>query len=124
MTRPNRGWPARIGSSICHRPRAKLAIESSRECPMRMPPLDPDVADTAPSDSVLTVYDEQHIVTYLRLLDANAEGADWCDVARIVLHLDPEREFDRARRAFESHLARAKWMSKHGYRHLLRDGSG
>ena len=24
---------------------------------MRMPPLDPDVADTAPSDSVLTVYD-------------------------------------------------------------------
>jgi hypothetical protein len=27
---------------------------------MRKPPLDPDVADTAPSDSVLTVYDEEH----------------------------------------------------------------
>jgi hypothetical protein len=26
-------------------------------------PLDPDVADTAPSDSVLTVYDEEHIIT-------------------------------------------------------------
>ena len=90
---------------------------------MRMPPLDPDVADTAPSDSVLTVYDEQHIVTYLRLLDANAEGADWRDVARIVLHLDPEREFDRARRAFGSHLARAKWMTEHGYRQLLRGGA-
>jgi hypothetical protein len=90
---------------------------------MRMPPLDPDFADTAPSDSVLTVYDEQHIVTYLRLLDANAEGADWREVAHIVLHLDPDREPDRARRAFESHLARAKWMTEHGYRQLLRGGA-
>jgi hypothetical protein len=73
---------------------------------MQMPPLDPDVSDTAPSGSVLTAYDEEHLVTYLRLLDADADGADWRDVARIVLHLDPEREFDRARRAFESHLAR------------------
>jgi len=75
---------------------------------MRKPPLDPDVTDTAPSDSVLTVYDEQHVITYLRLLDANAEGADWREVARIVLHLDPDREPDRARKAFESHLLRAK----------------
>jgi hypothetical protein len=50
---------------------------------MKTPLLDPDVADTAPSDSVLTVYDEEHIITYLRLLDANAEGADWREVARI-----------------------------------------
>ena len=50
------------------------------------PPLDPDVADTAPSDSVL-----EHIITYLRLLDANAEGADWKEVARIVLHIDRNR---------------------------------
>ena len=39
---------------------------------MQKPPLDPDVADTAPSNSVLTVYDEEHIITYLRLLDADA----------------------------------------------------
>jgi len=31
---------------------------------------DPDVADTAPSESVLTVYDDEHVITYLRLLDA------------------------------------------------------
>jgi hypothetical protein len=80
---------------------------------MKPPPLDPDVADTAPSDAMLTAYDEEHIVTYLRMLDADAEGADWRDVARIVLHLDPDREPDRARRAFESHLSRAKWMSGH-----------
>jgi type VI secretion system activator RovC-like protein len=86
-------------------------------------PLDPDVANTAPSDSVLTAYDEQHVVTYLRLLDADAQGADWREVARLVLHLDPEREADRARKAFDSHLSRAKWMTKHGYRHLLRGGA-
>jgi hypothetical protein len=30
---------------------------------MQKPPLGPDVADTAPSDSVLTTYDEEHIIT-------------------------------------------------------------
>jgi hypothetical protein len=89
---------------------------------MQKPPLNPDVADTAPSDSVLTVYDEEHIITYLRLLDADAQDADWRDVARIVLHLDPEHDSDRARKAFDSHLSRAKWMTEHGYKHLLRGG--
>jgi Uncharacterized conserved protein (DUF2285) len=70
----------------------------------------------------LTAHDLEHLITYLRLLDADAEGAYWRNVARIVLHLDPEREFDRARRAFESHLARAKWMTEHGYRQLIRGG--
>ena len=36
-------------------------------------PLDPDVADLAPSDPALTAYDEQHAITYMRLLDADAE---------------------------------------------------
>jgi Uncharacterized conserved protein (DUF2285) len=91
-----------------------------RETLMQKPPLDPD---TAPSDSVLTVYDEEHVITYLRLLDADAQGADWREVARIVLHLDPEHDSDRARKAYESHLSRAKWMTEHGYRHLLRGGA-
>src|SRR5215831_6466836 len=50
-------------------------------------------------------------VTYMRMLEADAEGADWHEGARIVLHIDPEREPDRARLAFESHLARAKWVA-------------
>jgi hypothetical protein len=90
---------------------------------MQKPPLNPDVADTAPSNSVLIVYDEEHIITYLRLLDAHAEGDDWREVARVVLHLDPEHESDRARRAFDSHLTRAKWMTEQGYRLLLRGGA-
>ena len=87
---------------------------------MRNPPLDPDVANVAPTDPALTDYDQEHLVTYLRLLDADTEGADWRAVARVVLHIDPDRESDRARHAFDSHLARAKWMTEHGYRHLLR----
>jgi hypothetical protein len=91
--------------------------------PMQKPPLDPDVADVAPSALTLTAYDQGHLVTYLRLLDADAEGADWREVARIVLHIDPDREPDRAKQAFDSHLARAKWMTDQGYRHLLRGGA-
>jgi hypothetical protein len=82
-------------------------------------PLDPLVSDQAPDGDTLTDYDQEHLVTYLRLLDADAEGADWTEVARIVLHIDPKQEPQRARRAWESHLARAKWMTEHGYRDLL-----
>jgi hypothetical protein len=28
-----------------------------------------------------------------------------------------------SRAAFGSHLSRAKWMTEHGYRHLLRGGA-
>ena len=51
-----------------------------------MPPLDPDVADLAPTGPALTAYDEEHVVTYVRMLDADREGADWREVSRIVPH--------------------------------------
>lgn len=85
---------------------------------MQKPSLDPDVADSAPNEPALTAYDEQHVVTYMRLLQAEGEGADWREVARVVLHMDPEREPDRARSAYQSHLARAKWVTEQG--RLLR----
>jgi hypothetical protein len=53
----------------------------------------------------LTAYDEEQVVTYLRLLGADQEGADWREVSRIVLHIDPDHEADRAQRAFASHDA-------------------
>lgn len=83
---------------------------------------DPPVADQAPEADVLTAYDREHLATYLRLLDADADGADWTEVARIVLNIDPAREPERARRAWESHLSRAKWMTERGYQQLLRSG--
>jgi hypothetical protein len=78
--------------------------------------------DIAPTDDRITPYDHQHAVMYLRLLDADAEGADWREIARILLRIDPEREPARARQAYESNLSRAKWMASRGYRCLLRDG--
>jgi hypothetical protein len=87
---------------------------------MRKPPLDPSIADSAPDGTVLTAYDYDHLVTYLRLLDADSESADWREVARLVLHIDPQREPERARRVWESRLTRAKWMTTAGYKHLLR----
>jgi hypothetical protein len=93
-----------------------------RERPCRRRRLIPTLL-TAPSDSVLTDYDEEQLVTYLRLLDADRQGADWREVARVVLRLDPEHESGRARRAFESHLSRAKWMTEVGCRHLLHGGA-
>ncbi len=41
----------------------------------RLTKLDPDVADDVPWSEDITPYDEEHLVTYLRLLDADAEGA-------------------------------------------------
>nr|WP_165446021.1 DUF2285 domain-containing protein [Bradyrhizobium uaiense] len=76
----------------------------------------------APSAHELTSYDREHAITYMRLLDAAADRADWREVARVVLGLDPTLEPDRARRTFESHMARAKWIAGHGYRDLLRRG--
>jgi hypothetical protein len=84
----------------------------------------PRVAAIAPTDPTLTPYDYAHRVTYLRLLDAQAEGIDWRELARIVLYIDPDQEPERARKTVDSHLARAKWMTGHGYRHLLKGASG
>ncbi|QOZ33203.1 DNA -binding domain-containing protein [Bradyrhizobium sp. CCBAU 53421] len=89
---------------------------------MQNTPLDPDINDAAPTSSILTPYDQEHAVTYMRLLDADAAGADWREVAKIVLHIDPEHEPQRARGAYESHLDRAKWAARHGYQQLLRSG--
>jgi hypothetical protein len=80
---------------------------------MKEPQLNPQVADLAPACPTLTAYDEEHSITCLRLLDADAEGTNWRDVSRIVLRID-----DRAGIAFESN--RARWMTEQGYRHLLR----
>jgi hypothetical protein len=77
------------------------------------------VADKAPTGDALTSYDNDHLVTYLRLLDAEEAGAPWKEAARIVLGLNPEQEPERARGVWENHLARAKWMAEHGYKPLI-----
>lgn len=89
---------------------------------MRKPRIDAPVADEPPLSDTLTPYDELHLIHYIILLDADRDGIPWQDAAREALHLDPEVEPGRAWRAYETHLARAKWMTQVGYRHLLTTG--
>jgi hypothetical protein len=74
----------------------------------------PMLANEAPGSDTLTDYDEEHLITYRGLLDAEREGAEWDEAALLVLSIDPIREPARARRAWETHLARAKWLAEHG----------
>lgn len=75
--------------------------------------------DVPPAAAEVTDYDLLHGRIYLRLLDAAAEGAEWSDVAEVVLGLDARADPDRARRVHDSHLERARWMTRVGYRDLL-----
>lgn len=85
-----------------------------------MSELNPDVEDDVPWSDAVTPYDEAHFITYIRLLDAEAEGADWREVARIVLHRDASVDQDRVHHCWAAHLRRAQWMTTSGYRHLLQ----
>lgn len=79
----------------------------------------PTFHDHPPQSDHVTTYDEEHFVTYLRLLDAAAEGADWREVVRLVFAIDPAQDPDRAQAIHEAHLARARWMARSGYRQLI-----
>lgn len=76
--------------------------------------------DAPPASDRVTDYDLAHAVTYLRLLDALADDADWREAAKIVLGLDPDGDPHRAQRVHAAHLARAQWMTHSGYRDLLQ----
>ncbi|SKA24584.1 Uncharacterized conserved protein [Enhydrobacter aerosaccus] len=78
------------------------------------------IADDVPWSDSITAYDEAHLVVYLRLLDATADGASKNEMAEVILGIDPAKEPQRAERVVDSHLRRARWMSRVGYRHLLR----
>ena len=79
----------------------------------------PEFADEPPQSDRLSAYDERHLVTYLRLLDAEKDGASWEEAVSIIFAIDPASEPDRAQRVYATHLARAKWMTQHGYKHLM-----
>lgn len=92
-------------------------------CAVHRPKFDAPIADEPPVSDQLTPYDEIHLIHYLILLDAERENAPWEEVAREALQIDPLAEPARARHAYETHLARAKWMASSGWRHILRGGS-
>jgi len=80
----------------------------------------PSTETEAPSVDAITPYDEAHFDIYVRILDASAAGASLDDIAATILGIDLRIEPERAIKAARSHLRRARWMTTHGYRHLLR----
>lgn len=75
--------------------------------------------DVSPDVQAITPYDEAHLTDYLRLLDADADEADWREAVAAIFELDPDLDPARAERMHASHLARARWMTEVGYAHLL-----
>lgn len=73
-----------------------------------------------PHSDQLTEYDRAHLAAYIRILDAAAAGEDWRATARSVLAFDTEADPAAAKRVYDAHLARARWMTQVGYRHLKR----
>ena len=82
-----------------------------------VPPFD----DIAPVSGELTEYDRAHIKLYMRLLDAERDGADWREAVRILFGLDPDSDPAHCRSIHDAHLARARWMTEQGYRELVRE---
>lgn len=78
--------------------------------------------DQPPESPALTSYDRAHMKLYMRLLDADADGADWREAVTVLFGIDPDHEPERARIIHHTHLARARWMTEHGYRQLVREG--
>jgi Uncharacterized conserved protein (DUF2285) len=76
--------------------------------------------DRPPQSASLTDYDRQHLVLYVRLLDAAEEGAEWTEVVHVLFGLNPNQDRERARQIYDEHLARARWMTEHGYWDLLK----
>ncbi|WP_234190148.1 DUF2285 domain-containing protein [Shinella sp. NM-101] len=80
-----------------------------------------DFLDNVPEGETITEYDRSHMKLYMRLFDSSANGADWREAVELSFEIDPSLQTERARRVYDNHLARARWMVSIGYR-LLVDG--
>ena len=78
-----------------------------------------EIADEVPWSAHVTEYDDRLDAIYIRLFDADAEGASKEDIARRILGIDPAGEPQRPRKAVESHLPRARWITKVSCRELV-----
>lgn len=71
----------------------------------------PFVKPLAPGDQSVHLYDQQHFLTYARLLTAEREGISWHKGAAAILGCDVAGDAHRAHRCWDSHLARAHWIA-------------
>jgi len=75
--------------------------------------------DEPPGGAALTAYDQANVKLYLRLLDAESQGASWTEVVETLFGISASEEPVRAARVHSSHLARARWMTETGFAGLL-----
>ncbi|MEP3073822.1 DUF2285 domain-containing protein [Maricaulis sp.] len=78
------------------------------------------ILDIPPNGDAVTDYDRHQAKLYARLLDAEKAGAALEEIAPVLLGIDAKAEPDRARQVHKRHLNRARWMTEHGYRELLK----
>ena len=79
--------------------------------------------DAPPESQSVTDYDRVHFKLYLRLLNASANNTNWREVVAVLFGIDPDQEPQRARKIYDEHLARARWMTTIGYRQLVQSPS-
>jgi hypothetical protein len=74
---------------------------------------------TPPDEPAVTDYDRAHAAVYLRMLDAEADGAAWDRGAALALGQDVCADRAAAYLMYTSHLKRAHWLRDHGFFRLL-----
>ena len=83
----------------------------------------PFLLDAPPESDQLTEYDRAHFTTYLFLLDWSARGGDWRKAAEQIFDEEIAIALFRAKKAYDTHLARAQWMTHTGHRLLVNDNA-
>ncbi|MDE8652463.1 hypothetical protein [Novosphingobium album (ex Liu et al. 2023)] len=79
-----------------------------------------DPLDTvAPSGETVFDYDRRHLLTYAELLDAEKDGVAWQDGSLEILGIDPTTDAMRAQTCWDTHLARARWITGDGLRSAI-----
>jgi hypothetical protein len=64
---------------------ATLIVQKTTRKVVTIPPFE----DRPPELDRVGPYDQKHLASYLRLLDAEAEGADWREAVAVTFGLDP-----------------------------------
>jgi hypothetical protein len=78
-------------------------------------------ADMAPTDAIVTDYDQAHFLTYARVLDAERDGLDWETGLTTILHRDFGDALSAGKTCWDSHVERANWIVGDGLAALLDD---
>lgn len=69
-------------------------------------------------DTIIS-YDRANMLTSARVLDvadgsAIIDGRDWREASIIILGCDPDKDEPAARRCWDAHVARARWITTEG----------